>query len=105
MLIFLLVLRLVGGSAHAMSHEPDTTIDEATSEHCADHAPDTRDDAPEHDEADCCEQAACECPCLHIPCALDVTSTCDVMATRHLDPAHLLGSDHKRPSPLLRPPA
>lgn len=97
----MLVLRLaLGGSAHAISHEPFDDVADRSAAHCADHADTDTDVDP---EADCCERGACECPCLYVSCVL-APSMHSVGSERALT-THLLGVAHERPATLLRPPA
>jgi hypothetical protein len=74
-LIFLLVSRLVIGElGHAMpmthgpSHAQEIAAAQSDSADCADHeVASAKDTAPSQE---CCKTGECECPCLHVPCAV-----------------------------------
>lgn len=57
-------------------------------------------------EQDCCKSGACECPCLHVPCAaLDALVLNPIATTLLRTPPAAAGLISQRPSGLFRPPA
>jgi hypothetical protein len=131
-LIFMLVSRLVIGElGHAMPvAHGDMAIDMSAQAHhqmsaqlpsnvtdpaaCPDHegsqppaahhAGDSADSSAS--EQDCCKSGACECPCLHVPCAvLDALVLNPIPATMLRTPQGAEGLVSQRPSGLFRPPA
>lgn len=130
-LIFLLVSRLVIGElGHAMPMDPadhmsaaghhqmsaDMTSDATDHAGCPEHeqskqhvptAPHVADDSGHSStKKDCCKSGACECPCLHVPCAaLDELVLSPVAMTLLHIPQGADGLLSLRPSSPFRPPA
>lgn len=132
-LIFLLVSRLIIGElghampmSHGMSPTPEAAVLQAAPAACPEHELESPNDGAHHvDDSgdtsgtqadtqagtqagtqDCCKTGECECPCLHVPCAvLESITVGPAVLERQPLTAGAQGLMLQRLSGLFRPPA